>query len=318
MTQDLQQRIAVGMGACLAGQAVRFNGSSKRAPGPLRQLSDYFEFRPFCPEVGIGLGVPREPIRLVGGAEAPRAVDSATGKRDVTDELAAWARGIDLDALCGYVLVKGSPSCGMERVKRYSESGAVLGVDATGVFARAIMEANPLLPVEEDGRLNDEVLRESFVVRVFTLHAWKRLQAEGLTRKGLIDFYSRHKYLVMSHDVESYRQLGRLLAQAGKTSLETLAADTIRLIMQALARPASRGRHANALMHVQGYLKRNLVGADKAELVALIEQYRKGIIPLVVPLTLLQHHFRRHPDPYIARQVFMQPYPAALGLRSRL
>lgn len=318
--------IPVGIGACLAGQAVRFNALTKRPGDALKQLATVFEFRPFCPEVAIGLGVPRAPIRLVGPAGldvAPsqlRAVDSDTGSNDVTEALRAQGQLLieRHPDLCGYVLVKGSPSCGLERVKRYSVEGQVQPSDGIGIFAQALMAADPLLPVEEDGRLNDDRLRESFVARVYTYRRWRQLLAEGLTHHKLLRFYASHKYAVMAHCVQSYRAIGRLLADAGKQPLQPLAAQVIAQIMAALKKPATRRGHTNVLEHIRGYLKDRLGAEEKAELSELIAQYRTGVVPLIVPLTLLRHHFRRHPDAYIEQQVFMRPYPDALSLRNAI
>lgn len=313
--------IPVGIGACLVGQPVRYNGAAKKSDSVLGQLGRHFDFRALCPEVDIGLGVPRPPIRLVDrGDGLLRAVDSKTGQRDVTEALRGVVhrqRGA-LDSLCGYVLVKGSPSCGYQRVKRYSPLGHVIKSDARGVFADELTRLYPLLPVEDEGRLHDDRLRESFVSRVYTYHAWKQLLAFGLTHHRLLTFYSRHKYLVMAHDVSRYRQLGRVLADAGRQPLEPLAEVVISEMMAALAQPATRRGHTDALMHIRGYLKRRLCAEEKQELGEIIEQYRTGIVPLIVPLTLLKQHFRRHPDAYIEQQVFMQPYPASLGLRNRI
>jgi len=323
MAEPEHERIPVGIGACLVGQPVRFNGQARRHNPVLDALSDFFEWRPFCPEMAIGLGVPRTPIRLVG----ERAVDCETGARDVTAALqrcgAEWLD--NHPGICGYVLVKGSPSCGMERVKRYSSSDSRAGYrnDASGIFAAALMSAAPLLPVEEDGRLRDERLRESFVLRVFTYRQWQCLCRDGLNRQALLQFYARHKYLVMSRDVPTYRRLGPLLADAGAQPLPDLARRLIEMIMRALQKPATRGGHANALSHIRGYLKRRISAAEKAELSELIEQYRRGAVPLIAPLTLLRHHFRRHPDAYIERQIFMHPlfmqsYRDTLGLRNQI
>ena len=328
--------IPVGIGACLMGEPVRFNGSHKKGSTALDALSAFFEFRRFCPEVAIGLGVPREPIRLIGPAgefveqAQLRAVDSATGTRDVSAALRAYGEriGREQNDLCGYVLVKASPSCGLERVKRYSQNdngikgGAIQSTmqpaNATGLFAEALMRANPLLPLEEDGRLHDDHLRESFVARVFTYSNWLQLNGQGLTHHALAQFYSRHKYLVMSRHVPSYQALGKLLADAKREPLKQLAPQVITVILDALKRPATRHGHANVLEHIRGYLKKSISAAEKSELGAVIAQYRTGIVPLVVPLTLLKHFFRRYPDAYIEQQLFMQPYPEELGLRNAI
>lgn len=312
--------ISVGIGACVVGEPVRFNGVGKKRSEPVERLAQCFELRPFCPEVAIGLGVPRPTIRLVGEFGAERAVDSDTGLRDVSAGLQRSAADFlaSHDNLYGYIFVKGSPSCGMERVKRYADNGNVAASDGVGLFAAAVMAANPLLPVEEDGRLHDDGLCESFVARVFTYFHWCELQRSGITLHTLQKFYARHKYLVMARHIGTYKELGALLAQHGDGSIAQLADNVISLIMAALKRPATRAGHTNALQHIRGYLKRDLDKEEKHELNELIEQYRSGHIPLVVPLTLLRHHFRQHPDAYIEQQVFMRPYPDALRLRNHI
>jgi uncharacterized protein YbgA (DUF1722 family)/uncharacterized protein YbbK (DUF523 family) len=313
--------IPIGVGACLVGAPVRFNGLSKKRNFVLDELGECFNLRSFCPEMAIGLGVPRAPIRLVGSSNDVaelRAVDSNSGALDVTEPLRAY--GVEVlernTDLCGYVLVKGSPSCGLERVKRYNDSGVVVRSDAAGIFAAALRTQDPLLPIEEDGRLQDDRLRESFVTRVFTYYVWRQLLREGLSYAALQKFYAQRKYLIMSRHIATYKELGRLLASARRDALEEVAQRVIALIMSALARPATRGGHTNTLMHIRGYLKTQLGANEKAELGELIEQYRQGYVPLVVPLTLLRHHFAQHPDTYIEQQLFMQPYPSTLRLRN--
>ena len=221
-------------------------------------------------------------------------------------------------AMCGYILVKGSPSCGWERVKRYDGQGNAVARDARGVFAAALHEADPLMPLEDDGRLNDAPLRDSFVSRAMAYHAWKTLNQTGLSPRALTEFHARHKYLIMAHDYNGYRELGRLAATAGVRSIDEVAEQYISGLMAALSRPATRRSHANALMHVMGYLKRSLSSRERQQLRDNIEQYREGTIPLIVPITLLRHHFSNHPDPYIDSQVFLTPYPDTLRLRNQL
>jgi uncharacterized protein YbgA (DUF1722 family)/uncharacterized protein YbbK (DUF523 family) len=318
MNSITSEKIPVAIGACLGGEPVRFNGGSKHWPDVLDTLASVFSWQTFCPEMAIGLGVPREPIRLIGELGEERAVAISDHSRDVTDALRNKAAEYLAahPGLCGYVLVKGSPSCGYQRVKRYRESGHLEKADASGAFVRGLQAVNPLLPLEEDGRLNDAALRESFVLRVFAYADWLVLQSAPLSVHRLIGFYSRYKYLVMSRDMNAYRQLGHLLANTEKKSAVQLGQQMMLLLMAALQKPATRNGHVNALEHIRGYLKRTLHSDEKQELTALIEQYRHGYVPLVAPMTLLRHYFRRYPDPYISEQLFMQPYPEQLGLRN--
>jgi uncharacterized protein YbgA (DUF1722 family)/uncharacterized protein YbbK (DUF523 family) len=311
-------RPVMGIGACLAGKAVRYNGQSKSANDHVRSITDTFEMRSFCPEMGTGMGVPREPIHLVGTPDKVRALDVGTHCQDYTEQLAGYANTVLELApeLCGYILVKGSPSCGYDRVKRYADNGYGIASDLQGVFAAALSAADPLMPLEDDGRLNDPGLRESFVTRAYTYHDWKQLRAEGLSTHKLISFYSRYKYLVMAHHVPSYKKLGRMLADAGNTPLESLASEFIVELMAALSHRATSRSHTNVLFHLSGYLKRSVSAQERQRLKDLIEQYRLGQIPLVVPLTMLKHHFANSPNAYIESQVFMAPYPDELKLRN--
>lgn len=300
---------------------MRYNGQTKAPNTHVRALAESFEMRSFCPEMGIGMGVPRQPIHLVGSdSDHVRALDVAGHEHDYTDRLAGYADDTLQRApeLCGYVLVKGSPSCGYDRVKRYGDNGHSIAADAQGIFAAALRRADPLLPLEDDGRLNDPGLRESFVTRAYTYHEWKQLRGRGITAHAIVDFYSRYKYLVMAHHIPGYKDLGRLVADAGKRDVGELADEFIQQLMAALSHRATQRSHSNVLSHLSGYLKRQLSDAERQRLKALIDQYRAGDVPLIVPITLLKHHFANNPNPYIDQQVFMQPYPDELRLRNLL
>lgn len=307
----------IGISACLLGNPVRFNGGHKESRLCSETLAQHFEFVPVCPEVAIGLGTPREPIRLVGDTDAPKAVGTVRPELDVTEALAAYGRQIaeQLHDINGYILMQKSPSCGMERVKVYAANGHTQPGGGSGVFAQALMQACPDLPVEEDGP-NDAVLRENFLTRVYAHADWQRLRQAGLSRRAIVDFHSRYKYQLMASNPLQYKVLGRLVAQLAEHSLEEFAPQYFSQLMQALKKPATRGTHCNVLLHLSGYLKDALGAEDRREMRHLIDQYRAGVIPLVVPLTLLKHHFRRHPDHYVARQAYMQPHPETLSLRN--
>jgi uncharacterized protein YbgA (DUF1722 family)/uncharacterized protein YbbK (DUF523 family) len=310
------KKIPVGISSCLLGQNVRFDGGHKRDPYITGTLSEYFEFHPFCPEVEIGMGTPRSAIHLVRIDDAIHCVGIKDPEWDVTERLRNRAEHQkDLHAdLCGYILKKDSPSCGMERVKVYS--GGQPHKDGIGIYAQEMMSNNPLLPVEEEGRLGDPGLRENFIQRVYVLYRWKLMLAEGLTPGSLTHFHARHKLIIMSHD--DYRDLGQLLAGLNKANLAPVAEQYISQLMTTLKKIASRKNHVNVLQHIQGYLKKALSADDKTELCEVIEQYRNGYVPLIVPLTLLKHHFRKAPDPYIEESYYMSPYPQELQLLNQL
>ena len=313
------EKVQVGVSSCLLGEEVRFDGGHKRDAYLTGTLASYFDFVPFCPEAAVGLGIPRQPIRLVRRGVSVRAVGVKTPELDPTDQLAAYAEATtgQLSHISGYIFKKASPSCGMERVKVYNEKG-MPEQNGVGIYAGVLMQRLPLLPVEEEGRLGDAVLRENFIERVFVYHRWQQMMRDGLTASELVDFHSDHKYLILAHDQEAYRQLGRLVADAGKGDLERLAADYAALLMQTLKRPATTRQHVNVLQHLLGYLKKHLDTLDREELLETIEQYRQGLLPLIVPITLIRHHFRRNPDPYVLRQYYLSPHPKELMLRNRI
>ncbi len=315
-----QPRIKIAISACLLGHPVRYNGGHKESRLCTQTLARHFEFVPVCPEAAIGLGTPREPIRLVGDPNAPRARGTVQRERDVTAPLADYGRRMaaELDEVCGYILMQKSPSCGMERVKVYREDGMPADGNAAGIFAGAFMAARPDLPVEEDGRLNDPVLRENFLTRVFAYARWQRLLQQGLTPRSLIDFHAAYKYQLLAHHPRQYKALGQLVADAGRLPLEEIAPRYFSLLMAALKQTATRGTHGNVLQHMCGYLKHRLDDDDRREMQKVIDQYQQGTVPLVVPLTLLKHHLRRHPDPYLARQAYLQPHPEDLSLRNAI
>lgn len=310
----------LAISACLLGESVRFNGGHKASRLCLEVLGQHFEFVPVCPEVAIGLGVPRPTLRLSGEHDAPRAVTQQGERRDVSEALRGYGReqAERLRDICGYIFMQQSPSCGLHRVKLYRDDGQLQPPGTRGLYAQAFCAARPELPVEEEGRLNDPVLRENFLTRVFACSAWRALNADGLSRAGVIAFHSRYKYQLMAHNPRQYSVLGQRLAKIGDEPLETFAPRYFQDFMQALGNCATRGTHSNVLQHLAGYLKHALPATEKSELQQLIEQYRCGIIPLVVPLTLLKHHFRLHPHPYVQAQAYLQPHPETLSLRNAI
>ena len=319
MSNTLPEKITIGVSACLLGKEVRFDGGHKRSRFITDSMAGHFGFLAFCPEVAIGMGTPRQPIRLTGDAQSPEAVGVKTPELNVTQPLRAYGEKIagDIHGLCGFIFKKDSPSCGMTRVKVYNAGGMPERV-GIGLFAREVMKANPLLPVEDEGRLNDADLRDNFITRVYVYARWKVLIDNGLSKAGLIRFHAWHKFLVMSHSNEMYRELGQMLSDLTRASLADIADSYIARLMQTLSVPATRKRHTNVLQHLLGYLKNNLDSAHRADLNETIDAYRRGEFPLVVPTRLLQHHFSSHPHPYIKEQVYLSPHPQALQLRNNL
>ena len=313
------EKIPVGISSCLLGQRVRYDGGHKSHSYILKTLGEYFEFRGFCPELEIGLGVPRKPIRLsrIGSKEIRCiAIDNAEhdlspALRECANQQRAWQ-----ERLCGYILKKDSPSCGMERVKIWDEVMPIK--EGKGVYADQLMQNFPYLPVEEEGRLGDAILRENFIQRVFALRRWHKMLDEGLSVTSLIEFHARHKLVIMSHDQSQYRSIGQLVAKTTRANLAANADAYLLQFMQALKIRATRGNHVNVLQHIQGYLKTDLTAADKQELVQTITSYRLGILPLIVPITLLNHYFRKFPSDYISNSWYMSPYPAEMKLQNEI
>jgi len=308
-------KIPVGISSCLLGQTVRFDGGHRYDRFINTRLADFLELRPYCPEVAIGLGIPRAPIRLVrtpGGIRVRGVRDPAL---DVTQRLADYAHEVvrQLDDVCGYIFKARSPSCGMERVKTFHDNGLPGRSDGVGAYARAIVQALPNLPVEEEGRLNDPALRDNFIERVFTYFRWKQLQEHGITPARLVEFHARHKLSVMAHNQAAYRRLGQLVAGAGRKGFTVLCRQYETDLMQAMCRHATRGSHSNVLQHLQGYFSKRITAADRAELSGLIEDYRLGLVPLAAPLTLIRHHFLHYPDAWALQQTYLEPYPRELS-----
>ena len=315
----LRHRIRIGVSSCLLGQEVRYDGGHKRNTYITEGLSQYIDFVPFCPEIAIGMGVPRPPIRLLEKNGSWHAVEVDEPGHDFTDALQEYGSEVvsQLHEISGYIFKKDSPSCGIDRVRVFNDK-KVPERRGRGIFAGTVMELRPLLPVEEEDRLQDPVLRENFIERIFVYSRWQQLVKSGLQLATLIEFHSRHKFTVLSHDEQAYRKLGRLVAEAGNHDIQSLASSYIEILMQALRKPASRKKHTNVLMHIMGHLKNHLASTDKQELLDILDNYRLGKIPLIVPITLFRHHLRHHPQTYISQQYYMNPYPEELMLRNLL
>ncbi len=300
------------------GDAVRYDGTGAKSSMPHDALAGLFDWQPICPEVGIGMSVPREPIRLVGTLDDYRVVGVKDRRVDNTAVLKRYADSQieQCRDFAGYVFMHNSPSCGLFRVKVYPENGGVGTRGGRGIYAAGITGAIPDMPVEEAGRLHDPVLRENFVTRVFAYGHWQRVVLD-LTPARLIAFHSAYKYLLMAHSGVSYQQAGRLLSDL-KTDFANKAERYIALLMNGLRSPATRKSHANVMAHLQGYLKKAIPSGDRIELDRLIQAYRRGEQPLEAALALLRHHFRRHPNEYIEGQVYLDPHPRELGLRRNL
>ncbi len=316
------QKIRLGISACLLGEQVRFDGGHQLDRFITETLEQYVEFVPVCPEVECGLGVPREPMRLVGTPESPRLLTVRT-RIDHTERLVAWARKrvgeLEQEGLCGFIFKSKSPSSGMERVKVYPESGQGTPVlRGVGLFARVFMEHFPLLPVEDEGRLHDPDLRENFIERLFVWRRWREFLAAGPSVGGLVAFHTRHKLLILAHSPGHYRELGRLVAQAREMPVPALCDHYQSRLMDALRLKATPKKNTNVLHHLMGYFKRDLSPDEKQELLEVIDNYHQGYVPLIVPVTLVNHYVRKYHPPYLTDQVYLHPHPMELQLRNHV
>lgn len=312
--------ITIGVSACLLGQPVRYDGGHQLDRYITDVLGRYFTFLPVCPEAECGLGVPREAMRLEGDPTAPRLV-TRVSRRDLTEQMTTWCdRMVDeLEQadLCGFIFKSRSPSSGLFRVKVY-QAGGTAARPGRGLFAAAVASRFPLLPMEEEGRLNDPHLRENFIERVFCYRRWKDFLASAPDLGGLVAFHTAHKLLVMSHSVSHYREMGALVATGRDLPLRELTGKYEQLLMTSLALQATPSKQTNVLMHIMGYFKRLLDPSEKQELLDLIDRYRRQTLPLAVPLTMLNHYVRKYDQPYLKQQVYLSPHPAELMLRNHV
>jgi uncharacterized protein YbgA (DUF1722 family)/uncharacterized protein YbbK (DUF523 family) len=313
-------KIRLGISSCLLGEMVRYDGGHQLDRFLRDTLGKYVDYVPVCPEVEMGLPTPRETLRLVEKDDAPRLVFSRSGE-DVTERMLAWAdvrvRQLERENLCGFVFKAKSPSSGMERVKLYDRNG-VPHKGGVGLFARAFMEHFPLLPVEEDGRLHDPRLRENFIECIFTFKRWRDMLARGRTAGNLVAFHTRHKLLLLGHSTEVYRQMGKLVAAAGATPVDELFCAYEALLMKGMRLRTTTRKQVNVLQHLLGYFKKNLSADEKQEALEQVDLYRKGMVPLIVPLTLINHYVRKYDQPYLREQVYLNPHPVELQLRNHV
>jgi uncharacterized protein YbgA (DUF1722 family)/uncharacterized protein YbbK (DUF523 family) len=312
--------IRILVSACLLGEQVRYDGGHKRDPYLVETLGRFVEYVPVCPEVECGLSTPREAMHLAGDPADPRLVGVRSGA-DHTARMRNWARQKlrELEALdlCGYICKKDSPSSGMERVKVYGDGGIPARAGA-GMFTKAFMDRFPLIPVEEEGRLQDPVLREMFVDRVFTLRRLRHTIRRGKSRRNLVEFHTDHKLLILTHGRTRYTEMGRLVARAKDFAPGELYGRYLHLLTEALRSRPTPGRCADVLLHMMGHFRKLLTSDEKLELLEVIDRYRNHLIPLIVPVTLIRHYVRKYDVAYLERQVFLNPHPVELMLRNHV
>jgi len=313
-------RIKLGISSCLLGEKVRYDGGHKLDPFLAQTLGGFVEYVPVCPEVECGLPTPRESMRLVGDPEDSRLVTIRSGI-DLTERMLNWARirveHLENEDLCGFIFKSKSPSSGMERVRIYDKQG-MPHKTGIGLFARAFMERFPLLPVEDEGRLHDPALRDNFIERIFVFQRWREMLKLGATRGRLVDLHMRHKLQILSHSPADYRIMGRLVAGAKGKPLEEILDQYGGILMSALRLRTTPSKHVNVMHHMLGYFKKQLSPEEKQELLEIIEYYRLGHVPLIVPLTLLNHYVRKYDEPYLKLQHYLKPHPLELQLRNHV
>jgi uncharacterized protein YbgA (DUF1722 family)/uncharacterized protein YbbK (DUF523 family) len=314
------EKIKLGISSCLLGEKVRFDGDHQWDRFLTDTLGNYVEFVAVCPEVESGLSVPREAMRLVGDPAQPRLLTVRTGI-DHTERLVTWARRrvqeLAAQDLCGFIFKSNSPSSGMARVKVYNDQG-VPAPRGVGIFARIFMERFPGLPVADEGRLHDPALRENFIERLFVLKRWRELLAQNPGIGSLVDFHTRHQLLILAHSPSHYRDLRKLVARAREIPLKELSAGYQTLLLEALRLQATPRKNADVLHHLMGYFKKQLTADEKQELLEVIEAYRREYVPLIVPITLINHYVRKYREPYLKEQYYLNPHPLELKLRNHV
>ncbi len=314
------EKIKLGISTCLLGENVRYDGGHKLDRFLTETLGQYVEYVPVCPEVECGLPVPRESMHLEGDPDSPRLVTIRT-KRDLTERMIQWARkrvaGLEKEGLCGFIFKSDSPSSGMERVRVYNEKGMPVK-KGVGIFARIFMDHFPLLPIEDEGRLHDPKLRENFIERIFTLKRWREALERKKSRGNVVDFHTRHKLLILSHSPKHYQTMGKLVARAKDLPLKEFYRQYQTLLMESLELKTTPKKNTNVLQHMVGYFREQLSTDEKQELLEVIYHYRQEYVPLIGPITLIQHYVRKYDQPYLKQQVYLNPHPLELQLRNHV
>jgi len=314
----METKFRIGISSCLLGNEVRWNAGHKLDKYLTRTLGKFVEYVPVCPEVEVGLGIPRESMRLVGDPENPRLI-TFKSKTDHTERMVTWAqkrvREMEKEALCGFIFKSDSPSSGMIRVKVYNEKGMPHKV-GIGIFARAFMEHFPLVPVEDDGRLNDPLIRENFILQIFTMKRWRDNLTGRRSMGKLVDFHTRNKLLLLSHSQKHYRLMGKLVADGKKMPIHELYSQYQLLLVEALRLKTTIRKHTNVLQHLMGYFKKQLTTDEKQELLEVFDNYRNELVPLIVPITLINHYVRKYDQSYLQQQTYLNPHPMELKLRT--
>lgn len=310
--------IKIGISSCLLGNKVRYDGGHSHDRFLTQTLGLFTEYVPVCPEVECGMPVPREAVRLVGETENPRLVTQKTAV-DKTDQMRTWIKQrikeLARENLCGFIFRSKSPSSGLYRIRVYGDDGKAQK-NGIGLFAKAFTESFPRIPVEEAGRLHDPKLRENFIENIFSLQRWRKLLDDNMTLGGLVNFHTQNKLLILSHNQDIYRKMGKLVAQGKNYELPHLIDNYEELLLRALHLPTTLKKNINVLQHIMGFFKKDLSHDEKQELLSVFEQYRSGYVPLIVPITLIKHYVRKYDQPWLKNQTYLNPHPFELKLRN--
>ena len=317
----MNDKIKLGISTCLLGENVRYDGGHKWDRYLTDIVGPFVQWVPVCPEVECGLPTPREAMHLAGNPESPRLV-TIRSHTDHTERMHQWSEkrlnDLENQELCGFIFKAKSPSSGMRDIKVYKEDGNPTSYKTAGLFARAFMHRFPLIPVEDEGRLNDAGLRENFIERVFVVHRWIQYLKQDRSAKGLVNFHTRHKLMLMAHSESHMRQLGKMLADIKHSDFEELLHQYFETLMQGLKRKATVNKNVNVLDHILGYFKKQLSKDEKEEMRDIISQYHHNLVPLIVPVTLLKHYIRKYEQSYLLDQYYLTPHPAELALRNHV
>jgi len=301
----------IGISSCLLGNKVRHDGGHKYEPFITQTIGLHVEWVPVCPELEVGMGVPREAVRLVGNPSDPKMIAHKSGK-DWTRKMQSFAanrvRRLEKMNLSGYILKKNSPSCGMERVRVYGPKG-MPNRQGRGLFAQTLMTKLPLLPVEEESRLYNPGLRENFIERVFGYYRWQALVSDGRSIKKLVDYHRQEQLLLFAHSEAHMRRLDRIVAQAKRMSFGAAMEEYGRLFMEALCYRATQRKNSKVLQHMLGYFLKQLSSDERKELRGVIGDYRRSLVPLVIPLTLIRRYVEKYDVPSLQGQSYLQPHP---------
>jgi len=313
----MADKLRVGISSCILGNPVRWNAGHKLDKYLTHTLGQFVEYVPVCPEVEVGLGVPRESMRLVGDPEKPRLI-TFKSKTDHTDRMVRWARKrvreLEKENLCGFIFKSDSPSSGMIRVKVYNDKGMPHKV-GVGIFAREFMHQFPSIPVEDDGRLNNPQIRENFIQQIFTMQRWRDINTGRRTMGNLVAFHTRNKLLLLSHSQKHYRLMGKLVAQGKQLPIGELYNQYQDLLLETLKLKTTIKKNINVLQHLMGYFKKQLSTDEKQELLETFDHFRRQQVPLIVPITLINHYVRKYQQPYLRDQTYLHPHPLELKLR---